>query len=83
MTHDDIKLSISNFIARGVQAGAIEDDVDIFASGYVNSLFALEIVMFVEGRFRIRVEDEDLELDNFRSINAVARFVAQKTAVAN
>jgi methoxymalonate biosynthesis acyl carrier protein len=83
MTSDEIKASVSSFICRGSQGAGVGEDVDIFASGYVNSLFALEIVMFIERQFKIDIDDEDLELDNFRSINAVARFVAQKSAVTN
>jgi acyl carrier protein len=37
-------------------------------------------VMFVEKTFEVTVEDEDLDLDHFRSIVAVADFVRRKAA---
>jgi acyl carrier protein len=59
-----------------------DPDQDIFASGVVTSLFALQLVAFVERTFDIAVEPEDLDLANFRTINAVAAFVCAKRAAA-
>ena len=53
-------------------------DVDFFAAGLVNSLFALQLVLFVESEFGVEVGDQDLELDNFRSIAALEDFIARK-----
>jgi methoxymalonate biosynthesis acyl carrier protein len=39
-------------------------------------------VAFVEKEFGIRVEDEDLDLDNFRSIQAISNLVARKSGAA-
>jgi len=35
--------------------------------------------MFVEKEFHIHVENEDLEIDNFKSVNAIANLVERKT----
>ena len=80
MTEQPIKHRISDYFARSLHAAEVADEADIFASGLVNSLFALQIVLFVEKEFGIRVDNEDLELDNFRSVNALAGFVARKQA---
>jgi acyl carrier protein len=70
---------IREFIGRQTRGRALRDDEDVFASGYVNSIFGMQLVQFVETAFGITVENEDLELDNFRSVNAVAALVARKT----
>jgi acyl carrier protein len=57
------------------------DDEDIFASGYVNSLFVMQLIAWVEKEFSITLDDEDLDFDNFRSVNAIGRFVTAKRAV--
>ncbi|HEX2058860.1 MAG TPA: phosphopantetheine-binding protein [Actinomycetota bacterium] len=54
------------------------DDDDMFATGYVNSMFAMQLVQFVESEFGITVESDDLELDNFRTVSAIASFVERK-----
>ena len=48
--------------------------------GFVNSLFAMQLVLFVENHFGVAVEDDDLDIDNFKSINAIASLIERKTA---
>lgn len=55
--------------------GELRDDEDIFAAGLVNSLFAMQLVVFVEKEFEIQVANEDLERDNFRTVDSIARLV--------
>jgi acyl carrier protein len=77
---DDRAGRIRVFLARYIQAETLDPDADIFALGFVNSLFAMELVLFVEREFGMTVEDDDLDMDNFRSINALSRLVARKTS---
>jgi methoxymalonate biosynthesis acyl carrier protein len=76
----DIRNATKSFINRFFQNIELQDDQDIFAMGFVNSLFAMQLVMFVEREFGIEVENEDLDIDNFRSINAIVGLVERKAA---
>lgn len=58
----------------------LDDDDDIFELGFVNSLFAMELVMFIERTFVFELPDEDLTLDNFRTVTAMAELVRRRTA---
>jgi methoxymalonate biosynthesis acyl carrier protein len=80
MDTNEIKARVRGFIQGFVRGHEIADGEDIFASGFVNSMFALQLVQFVEGEFSIAVEDDDLELDNFRSVDAIAALVQRKAA---
>ena len=75
---EDNRSKIRAFLAKYVKNQDLKDDDDIFARGFVNSLFAMQLVLFVESEFAVRIEREDLKLDNFRSISALARLVDQK-----
>lgn len=66
------------FVSRFTHQPDLQDDDDIFALGFVNSMFAMQLVMFVENEFGVTIEDEDLDIDNFRSANAVANLVERK-----
>ncbi len=77
---DEIKGKIRTFLAGFITNVALQDDQDIFALGFVNSLFAMQLVLFVEKEFGLTVENEDLNIDNFRSINAITQLIEQKTA---
>jgi methoxymalonate biosynthesis acyl carrier protein len=70
------------FLARFFRGHDLADHEDIFATGYVNSMFAMQLVQFVEGELGVAVESEDLELDNFRSLNAIVALVERKAAAA-
>ncbi|MFI6743569.1 acyl carrier protein [Nonomuraea sp. NPDC050451] len=72
----DIALKVSEFLARHV--GPTGHDTDLFETGLANSLFALQLVMFVESEFAIVVEDEELDFANFRSVAAMEDFVLRK-----
>ncbi|MFF2325846.1 MULTISPECIES: acyl carrier protein [unclassified Streptomyces] len=54
-----------------------EPEVDLFASGAVSSLFAMELVVFVEGTFGVAVEGADLAMDNFRTVRAMTSLVSR------
>jgi acyl carrier protein len=80
VTTDPTKAKIREFLARFFRSHVLQDDEDIFALGFVNSLLAMQLVAFVEKEFALTVEDEDLDIDNFRSVNAIAALVARKQA---
>ncbi len=75
----DVRAELTEFLS-GATGDRIGPDEDYFAKGLVNSLFALELVTFVERRFGLAVEVEDLDLDHFRTINRLTDFVRLKTA---
>ncbi|MEV6164508.1 acyl carrier protein [Streptomyces sp. NPDC052052] len=76
---DDIRTPIREFISAKFPQISLADEEDIFALGFVNSLFAMELVMFVEKTFGVRVPNEELRLDNFRTLNAMAELVRSMT----
>ncbi|MCP4178784.1 MAG: acyl carrier protein [bacterium] len=53
-------------------------DVDIFKNGFVNSLFAMKLISFVEKEYEIQVENDELNLENFSSINQIVEFINTK-----
>jgi acyl carrier protein len=75
----DVRTELTEFIVTetGREIGPGDD---YFALGLINSLFALELVNFVEQRFGLVVEVEDLDLDHFRTIDRLTDFVTAKTA---
>ena len=78
---NDLRLEVREFLGQFFRQHDLKDDEDIFATGFVNSLFVMQLVLFVEKDLGVAVLDEDLEFDNFRSIDAIAAFVARKRAL--
>lgn len=73
----EINRRIGHYLASCV-GSAVRDDDDIFKRGLVNSLFAMQLVVFIEQAFGISVDDDDLDLDNFCSVDAMTAFVSRK-----
>ena len=76
------KSQIRGYLERVTRHTDLRDDQNIFEEGIVNSIFAVELIVFIENQFNITVENDDLSLANFQSIDALARFVARKTMSA-
>lgn len=76
----DIKAKTRQFLAQRFRNHDLQDDQDIFALGFVNSLFAMQLIVFVEQEFNIAVDDEDMDIDNFRSVNALTKLVLRKNS---
>lgn len=58
----------------------VRADDDIFATGMANSLFALELIVYIEERYGLKLESEDLTRDNFRSAEAMSQLVLKRSA---
>ncbi|NLW49523.1 MAG: acyl carrier protein [Candidatus Brocadiaceae bacterium] len=63
---------------RDVTPEDIDPDAPLFGEGLeLDSIDALEIVVMLEKRYGIRVEDMDVARQAFRSVNALAEFVTE------
>ena len=72
---------IRGWLRENVTGGRdVPEDEPIIENGVLTSLQTVELVMFLEDRFGIMVEDEELDEENFGSVNAIAGLVASKTA---
>ena len=61
-------------------SGEVSDDYLLIENGVLTSLQTVELVMFLEDRFDIVIEDDEFSEENFGSVRTVAELVASKTA---
>jgi methoxymalonate biosynthesis acyl carrier protein len=73
-----VKETIKRFILSSINIEHLNDDDNLFESGFANSLFAVQLMTFIEKTFAIEVGMDDLDIENFKSVNAAAAFVARK-----
>lgn len=69
---------VKNFILSAIGKEQLDDDLDIFASGLVSSLFAIELMTYVEREYDIKVTMEDLDMNNFKSLQSIGQFIQRK-----
>lgn len=75
---DHRKARIRAFLSSWFRDYHLRDDDDIFALGFVNSLLAIQLLAFLEKEFDVTIGDEDLEFDNFRTLNGMDALLERK-----
>ena len=58
-----------------------EPDRDLFTTGGLSSLFAMELVVHLEKSFDVVIMGTDLRLDNFRTVRAMTALVRRLQAL--
>jgi acyl carrier protein len=59
---------------------AFGDEDSLLARGIIDSLGVMELVGFVEERFGLAVEPDDITAEHFGTLGAIARYVARRQA---
>ena len=80
MQTTDIEQEIRTFITENLLFGRAEtltDDVPLLGN-VIDSTGVIELIGFVQERFAISVEDEEVMADNFGSVKNVVAFVEKK-----
>lgn len=87
-TSDDLKTRVKALIVRQlkleIDPASIRDDAPLFGDTSegigLDSIDALELVLGVEKEFGIKVQDEEVGVKAFSSVNALCDFIRQKAA---
>lgn len=56
----------------------LNDDASFLDEGIIDSTGTLELVVFVEDTFGFEVGDDEIEPDNFDSVNKLAAYINRK-----
>ena len=68
---------IENFLFG--EADQIELETDFFEKGIIDSTGVIELVSYIEERFGISIDDEELIPENLSSLKKIGEFLEQKT----
>jgi methoxymalonate biosynthesis acyl carrier protein len=52
-------------------------ETDLFENGIIDSLQLVELLLQLERRFGVRIAIDDIDLDNFRTLERIARLVTE------
>lgn len=74
LTTEPVRTNLMAFLEQRTRT-AVGPDLDLFASGLVSSLFALQLVVHIEQTFGVTISGADLKLDNFRTVAAMTALV--------
>lgn len=54
------------------------DSDNYFELGFVNSIFGMNLVAFLEEKLNFTIDNDDLDISNFNSINNIMSFLKRK-----
>ena len=72
-----IQERIMRFFVEKGKADGLDPGADLFKGGFVDSLFALEIVAYIEKEFKIRLKNKDINENNFKTVENMAAVVGR------
>ncbi|MDP9458624.1 MAG: hypothetical protein CYG60_12340 [Actinobacteria bacterium] len=81
VNNENMSAPIHEWLRKNVTGGRdVPDDYPLIETGLLTSLQVLELVLFLENRFGVSIDDEEVSEEHFWSIRAIAELVAGKTA---
>lgn len=69
-----VSQALLSFLTERLKA-TVARDQDLFGSGLVSSMFAMQLVVHIEEEYGIAIAGPELKLDNFRTVDAMTGLV--------
>jgi len=76
-----IERFIINELMFGDGPPKIDPDKDLISTGFLDSVAVLRLLLFIEEQFKVRIEDNEVLPDNFRTIEQIKTFIENKQPV--
>ena len=76
---EHIKQELRKFLSASYKIENIPDTLDIFESGIVHSLFFIQLLIFIEKKFKIELEPDEFDFKNLRTIESIAKLIESRT----
>jgi acyl carrier protein len=74
-----VEQDIRAFITKNFfSSDPFADEDSLFDKGIVDSTGVLEVVQFIEEKFKLKVEDAEMQPENFESITKLSAYVRRK-----
>lgn len=80
MPENQLKQTIRTLFTDQMMLEIGSDDEDLVSTGALDSLRMVELLLFLEDRLALRIAMEELEIEDLRSVAAIARTVERLLA---
>lgn len=72
----ELKEKLTAIFSQHLNIEVPASDTDLLVTGIIDSLALVELMLRLEQDFGMQIPVDELELENFRSLESIARFVA-------
>lgn len=79
-TIEILKRFIINEIATELDLKDLDESQSLLETGILDSLGILKLVAFIEAKFLVKIEDEELIPENFETLSEISRMISNKNA---
>ncbi len=76
---NEIKKEIMSFLEQFFDVNEINEHTNFIKEGMVNSLFAMQLILFLEEKYNIEIANEDINPENFCSVYTVMQYLKRYT----
>jgi acyl carrier protein len=73
-----VKDYVSRELADDGKQTDLKEEENLLANGVIDSLGVLKLVSFIENQFEVQVPDEDVTVNNFRSLKSIGEYLEKR-----
>ena len=78
MSQANEQAQLGEFVRSSLGKPDLGDHDDIFEVGEATSLYSMELVLFIEEKLGVPLDDEDLVRENFATLDAMCKMIDRK-----
>jgi len=82
----DVISDIREYVSKDLMNNGhvkLDENLPLIEAGYLTSLQTVDLVLFLEQRFQIEIDPEEVNEDNFRSLASISSLVQHKMPPSN
>lgn len=76
-----IKRYIVTEIMHELDENVLDNEAALIEGGIIDSMSLIELVNLIEEKFGFKITDEELDIENFKTVNALAGFINAKRTI--
>jgi acyl carrier protein len=65
----------------GLDTSAIQPDTPLFTSNLIDSFSLIDLIVFVESEMGVKIDPDDVQIENFDSVASIMHFAQTKQGV--
>jgi len=78
VSNTDIEQTLLAFLREQFGVEPSSADANLIEGGILDSMMFVDLIVFIEERFGVVAELDDLEIENFATVAGMARFVIER-----
>jgi|WetSurSiteA1Bulk_404760.scaffolds.fasta_scaffold79805_2 acyl carrier protein len=78
----DIRSALKQYIVTEIlhepDQNKLADDEPLIEGGIIDSMNLIKLVAFIKEKFGIEISEDELDIENFRTVTALTAFISNK-----